>query len=373
MDMSDAAYEKRHRKYETFEKRIRLREKEKLKHEQYKLRERIEQLKSTDSSAFLSLDDSAFPTTPDIDDNESVASQSVAANGAPAPNEGERRRTLMLGIAQSLEERYRVLLPPDRPYKKPGKGSVDNSVEPERIAPLRRRASTAFESLANGSPEVEKERTLTLKIPPRASTVTTYKSKKKTQSESPPPPPSPPLSPPPKKRRGRSRPVTRSPSPLSATLSEPDIAVLNDGTGDESGEDEIDASDSNSDTQTRQTRPKKRWGSKKKSTPLYESISTPVPVPRRIGAPPQPQYASAANVVISNRSSSVLVIAAIRSSNAAVARKGRHLAAFGTKVPEIEHYEYELPAWILEDTSLRRHGADSDSEAENDDMDVDSS
>src|ERR1700735_1921502 len=65
-DTSDAAYEKRHRKYETFEKRQRLREKEKLKHEQYKLKERMEQLRAMDGSAFLALPSSSFSPIPSV-------------------------------------------------------------------------------------------------------------------------------------------------------------------------------------------------------------------------------------------------------------------------------------------------------------------
>ncbi|KAF8523219.1 hypothetical protein JB92DRAFT_3110190 [Gautieria morchelliformis] len=80
-ETSDLAYINRHRKYETFEKRQRRREKEKLVHEQYKLKERIEQLKGMDASAF----------------------------GAG----GEARRKEMLDIAEGLEMRYAVLLPPE--------------------------------------------------------------------------------------------------------------------------------------------------------------------------------------------------------------------------------------------------------------------
>ncbi|KAI5997946.1 hypothetical protein EDD15DRAFT_2363786 [Pisolithus albus] len=91
VDISDAAYEKRHRKYETFEKRQRLREKEKLKHEQYKLKERIEQLRAMDSSAFLALPASSFSI----------------------PHEKDHTAD-MLEAALMLEERYRTLLPSDK-------------------------------------------------------------------------------------------------------------------------------------------------------------------------------------------------------------------------------------------------------------------
>lgn len=147
-DTSDATYEKRHRKYETFEKRQRLREKEKLKHEQYKLKERIEQLRSMDGSAFLSLPSSLFhpPGTsapqegdksadgPIVVDGEINAGlqglPGIHVNGAALHNEGERRRTEILETAAGLEERYRVLLPPDKVVKELTSASVGGSRRP---------------------------------------------------------------------------------------------------------------------------------------------------------------------------------------------------------------------------------------------------
>ncbi|CCL98129.1 uncharacterized protein FIBRA_00123 [Fibroporia radiculosa] len=140
-DMSDAAYEKRHRKYETFEKRQRLREKEKLKHEQYKLKERIEQLRAMDTSAFLVLPSADFPEasispTPNFSLNDDQMLEELSSPnsyGSPAFVEGERRRKIMLDTASSLEERYRVLLPPDRKWleKKTNQSGVTGvSLEP---------------------------------------------------------------------------------------------------------------------------------------------------------------------------------------------------------------------------------------------------
>ncbi|KAI1793095.1 hypothetical protein LXA43DRAFT_1093007 [Ganoderma leucocontextum] len=137
VDTSDAAYEKRHRKYETFEKRQRLREKEKLKHEHYKLKERIEQLRGMDTSAFLAIPASEFDearsNTPgagaggahapadepasasaSASTSDVVDAFSLSLHGAAAYHEGERRRKEMLDVAMALEERYRTLLPPDR-------------------------------------------------------------------------------------------------------------------------------------------------------------------------------------------------------------------------------------------------------------------
>ncbi|KAI0695626.1 hypothetical protein BC835DRAFT_1346012 [Cytidiella melzeri] len=142
-DTSDAAYQKRHRKYETFEKRQRLREKEKLKHEEYKLKERIEQLRAMDTSAFLALPASKFSEPPGVSHDE-ISDETdpgladlpgAHVNGAAAYNEGERRRKEMLDIAQGLEERYRVLLPPDRKWAekkaKAKRESISQSTEPD--------------------------------------------------------------------------------------------------------------------------------------------------------------------------------------------------------------------------------------------------
>lgn len=158
-DTSDAAYEKRHRKYETFEKRQRLREKEKLKHEQYKLKERIEQLRGMDNAAFLALPASSFSPLPGhsnvADDSDVLANLPGAhVNGAAAYNEGERRRKEMLDIAATLEERYRVLLPPDR-IRKVGPGSINNSVEPELLQISSRQASRRTTDV--GESDVEEE------------------------------------------------------------------------------------------------------------------------------------------------------------------------------------------------------------------------
>ncbi|KAF8846083.1 hypothetical protein BDN67DRAFT_890992 [Paxillus ammoniavirescens] len=114
-DTSDATYEKRHRKYETFEKRQRLREKEKLKHEQYKLKERIEQLKAMDGSAFLGLPATSFSLPAGTSDDETgITLPGAHINGAAIYHEGERRRQEMLEVASMLEERYRTLLPSEK-------------------------------------------------------------------------------------------------------------------------------------------------------------------------------------------------------------------------------------------------------------------
>ena len=112
IDTSDGAYEKRHRKYETFEKRQRLREKEKLKHEHYKLKERIEQLRALEPSAFLSASDSFFAGSLHQPPHQGNPDAQGSTTDAPvtAHSEGEWRKRQMLDVANSLDARYRTLL-----------------------------------------------------------------------------------------------------------------------------------------------------------------------------------------------------------------------------------------------------------------------
>ncbi|KAI0785387.1 hypothetical protein BC629DRAFT_1288757 [Irpex lacteus] len=167
-DTSDAAYEKRHRKYETFEKRQRLREKEKLKHEQYKLKERIEQLRAMDTSAFLALPASKFSDPPGVvhhehfDDTDTGLADLPGAhiNGAAAYNEGERRRKEMLDIALGLEERYRVLLPPDRKWAE--------KKEKAKRETARQSAEHDYASHNGASSEPPHEEDMTLDEPPES-------------------------------------------------------------------------------------------------------------------------------------------------------------------------------------------------------------
>ncbi|KAJ7103220.1 hypothetical protein B0H15DRAFT_811479 [Mycena belliarum] len=192
---ADAVYEKRHRKYETFEKRQRLREKEKLKHEQYKLKERIEQLRGMDNSAFLAAPASSFSPRPGVPE---VVEDDLGLNGNPAYLEGERRRKEMLMNAQSLEERYRVLLPPER-QKKPAQSNAAFSIETE--SELSTKEYARFPD--DGESEVDEDymipipkkdtTKLKLKLPARPAlvipTITTSKAPSKKRQRSIPPPP----------------------------------------------------------------------------------------------------------------------------------------------------------------------------------------
>ncbi|CAE7219529.1 unnamed protein product [Rhizoctonia solani] len=95
-DSSDAMYERLHRKPEMLEKRQRRREKDKLEHERYKLKERVEQLRAMDLHHFRGL-----------------LSSSHSTPGTESNHELESIRSELLAHADDLIRRYDVLLPPD--------------------------------------------------------------------------------------------------------------------------------------------------------------------------------------------------------------------------------------------------------------------
>ncbi|KAL0951600.1 hypothetical protein HGRIS_008278 [Hohenbuehelia grisea] len=339
-DTSDATYEKRHRKYESFEKRVRLREKEKLKHEQYKLKERIEQLRAMDGAAFLHLPTTIFPLPPSAQPAEAPEEEdefSSYSNSA-IHVEGERRRKEMLDVALQLEDRYRVLLPPDKPYVK--------KVAPAPPPELNEEDDHEYEE-----PEKKEEKLkLKIKLTPRLSASTA-----RSISVSAPPPPKPPAPSKARKSHAPSTPKADVPStprmikpPSSAySNSDPPIFPESPAFAPEQPEDEQQESAS---------RPYKRMKSthvsaqsshargRPPSLPPIAAITAPV---RLTPAQDAPSKASKKEKQ-SDRPSSVLILAAMRTSSMPRSRKNqRNHTAFGTKVPQAvdEEREFELPDW----------------------------
>jgi len=301
-DTSDAVYERRHRKYETFEKRQRLREKEKLKHEHYKLKERIEQLRAIDGSAFLGLPATSFSSLPEavqVRDGHDESHLAASTNGVAVCNEGERRRQEMLDVASKLEERYRTLLPSEKKsYFDQKKASRQGSVQvhpstdtqPREELTVNGRASEAAVPTKFNTPLV-----LKIKVPKQSSF-------------------------------SRSASVTPLPKPTTRQPSSSPAKPFSRASF------ETESVDSE--------RPHKRIRPSH-TDETYSTRSSPeqVPRPSRTGPPPKPEPC-------------VLMQAAIRNSSAPSARKTqRHVTAFGTKVPqEIEILrDFELPEWIVPD------------------------
>ncbi|KAI0778971.1 hypothetical protein BD413DRAFT_609503 [Trametes elegans] len=361
-DTSDAAYEKRHRKYETFEKRQRLREKEKLKHEHYKLKERIDQLRAMDSSAFLALPASDFSEarggTPGpsggqnhdhTDDYDEKPLDSSHLHGAAAYHEGERRRKEMLETALQLERRYRTLLPPDRRWmekklEKP-QGQVtsvetvadeDDEVDDDESEPGEDgvAAEEGAEEDENGESEPEgddgeseidleeqerersKKLKLRIKFPPRM-----LAGPGKQESK---PPPS----------RGGGKQITLSPffkQHAEATSKR--------------GRYSVDTADT------------LHQAPSAKRARVYESISTAPKAKAKAKATKAANGAVKAESVSSSGlagkrepTECVLMVAAVRQVTAPTARKTqRHVTAFGVRVPpELEEVrDFEIPHWVL--------------------------
>ncbi|KAL0581050.1 hypothetical protein V5O48_000943 [Marasmius crinis-equi] len=422
VDTSDAAYERRHKKYETFEKRVRLREKEKLKHEQYKLQERIEQLRAMEYTAFLSLPASNFSPAPgrrEHDDPEGPAISSLPGahvNGAAAMHEAERRRQEMLDVAEALQERYRLLLPPERVprVRKPNESAGGTPILPASSPPpditdihiLSKATSIKSHKKRlpdDGESEIDQEdevmdSDLPLPAPEEKVKLMIRISKKASALNTPTPPVS--VSAPvkidkkPSKKRNKARSEFNGVYSADTPMSSPDIAVLETSASppkkrhrpnkkqrvaEEARSESVRAASKKPTYQ--QTRDD--LGSAGSLTPVsdagapsnsnrHASFIPPIAVlDESVSAPPTRRRGESSRPT-QNRSTSAaprprpprappkplrceLVVAAERASIQTVSRRGRNTSAFGYKIPEGVDMElqYELPLWILEDDEFQ--------------------
>jgi hypothetical protein len=360
-------YEKRHRKYETFEKRQRFREKEKLKHEQYKLKERIEQLRGMDGGAFLSLPAAMFSGAPRIANSDDPGIQDlpgIHVNGAALYNEGERRRKEVLETASTLEERYRVLLPPDRMkgLDKEKKQSVTprDSVDPE---PRGMRTRSHGEEFAvdvdepQMEPLVEKLK-LKIKFPAREQyLVDGSESKLIFQKKR----PSARLSATPNSRPKTRSSIRDSPVAVNDVSESPDaspvVSFQNPSSPTTNAEYNPPSSDLQMDHSPPQKRARRGTGVSSSSIPYdhseeelhaeehSDSKESHRKMRHRISQPDA-----------SGRETGVLMAVAVRSSGSGrkSQRTQRHVTAFGMKLhPELEEVrDFEIPDWIKKAVSI---------------------
>jgi len=382
-DTSDAMYEKRHRKYETFEKRQRFREKEKLKHEQYKLKERIEQLRGMDGAAFLSLPAAMFSSSSKVLDDDDPGIQDLPGihiNGAALYNEGERRRKVILETAATLEDRYRVLLPPDRMkgMEKEKKQTVtpSDSADPETRG--MRTRSHGGESVvdvdeAPVEPPVEKLK-LKIKFPTRDMSLGDGLESKPAF---------------PKKRSSArlsttpiSRPKTRSSiheSPIAVdnvTVS-PEVSPVVSFQKPSSSVTNMEYLPSSSSPHTDQDAPRKRA---RRGTGLSASASLPDDHqqeefhidedPDTKGSPRRTRHRPPLSDASARETGSVLMTVAVRSSGSGrkSQRTQRHVTAFGMKLhPELEEVrDFEIPEWIRKTVHIMDDMPDVPPEAHSD-------
>ncbi|KAM6498658.1 hypothetical protein JOM56_006606 [Amanita muscaria] len=379
LDTSDATYEKRHRKYETFEKRLRLREKEKLKHEHYKLKERIDQLKSMDGAAFLSLSTSFFSSLDGQEPENSDDGASTSHDGFTNNShyEGERRRKEMLDVAQSIEERYRMLLPPRKTNVSSWTEQDDRHSEekeepskPEAESPPAARDTSGIKlkiKLTNPQAQVistsvqpaplKKSRPIAL--PPRPSPLRQATSQHEIE-EPPQPPPSPPA-----------LPTEEVAADVSGTIG----GTMEEGP--ETIEEEAVSPQPSGSTVGTSAAPVSIPATPM-SNPEIVTLEAVAPVMAReeedelnTFSPPNRSQPSS-GTPMRRETTGLLMKAAFRSSGSTKSRNTmRSVTAFGVKVPQAieEPRDFELPSWLLdppEDEEVEA-GQYSDDDGESDD------
>ena len=375
-DTSDATYEKRHRKYETFEKRQRLREKEKLKHEQYKLKERIDQLRGMDGNAFLSLPASLFrplgtsalqegdgsANIPIVVDDDIDAGlhdlPGIHVNGAALHNEGERRRKEILETAANLEERYRVLLPPDKVVKELTSASAGGSRRPS--------ASVEPEEEVVSSPQHPQQKLkLRIKFPPQGSPVANGNGSEAILEIVPGESPTQIRTQTPKPEQTPRRVSTRGTGAVPSTPVLPITRKTRNA---------ITGTPSVVDTESPRPNKRPRRGTRAQEAEdedptnpdTMEEVEPPSPISAAVPHKSHPKYHHPYHT--HNQSAGILMATALRSSSLTshrtTQRTQRHLTAFGLKIhPEIEEIrDFKIPCWLKEERLEMHMGQELDGE-----------
>lgn len=422
-----------------------------MKHEHYKLKERIEQLRAMDGSAFLALPASSFTPIPGFSPNDGDDGigniPGTHINGAAAHNEGERRRKEMLDIASSLDERYRVLLPPDR-VRKPvdhtpaditehpshgGRGqrhegedieldgpammtiSVQKEVEKLKFK-LPARSSTSTPSVP--SPKLTSTKKPRLSAPPHKQPATLSKEREAPSTSLTPPPPTPEVPieprlslPPVVVEQEPELPASRTPPPPNEPqvvtspvpfnheihsgddmdISSPEAVEAPKEAAEEASKEAAEEASieavEEASKEVAEAAPKEALKDEEPATPAADEeeltsrpakrikISEPPKSPHsRVSLPPSQSISVASRGFSRGRSTfpqgynkkpngvpyesasgekqyttSLLMIAAIRSSAGTVHRNARHHKAFGVKVPNSidDVQDFFLPDWAL--------------------------
>ena len=127
-----------------------------------------------DSAAFMALPASSFSPMPkeaavDPEEIAAVSSPYTNLNGHIPHTEGERRRKEMLNVATMLEERYRVLLPPDR-VRRAQEPVLSESTSKTQVL------SRDGDDSETDQASVFEENKFRLRLPARSSTSTTSAS-----------------------------------------------------------------------------------------------------------------------------------------------------------------------------------------------------
>lgn len=393
-DTSDVAYEKRHRKYETFEKRQRLREKEKLQHEHYKLKERIDQLRSMDIHAFLGLPASSFsrgfaPNGPPQDEPVPFDPTGAHAHNLATLHEGEQRKVAMLDAAASLEERYRTLLNlgTDRRKTESRAPSINTSVDPDVHSVVEESVILAgnggVEEYGAVTPVKTEKIKLKIKWPLRRPAVTPASPKPPSPSKRAAMPPIAITSAPP------SQPLKQSESsPLALDPSTPAYAAYSPSPShglsiDASSQSPFVNASTSSGAYLARRQPRKRapdgtflkkdadltsWSKEQSVRPRkrlrisFNTADSPVDADDSFDAVESPSSPTTHR----RREQSALILSAMRTASAPNARHTqRHVTAFGVKLPpNLETVrEFKIPDWALPESmrSFSDEGQDEES------------
>lgn len=320
-----------------------------------------------DGSAFLTLPVSLFrpldaPASQEEDGTANVSAivddttdtglhdlPGIHVNGAALHNEGERRRTEILETAAGLEERYRVLLPPDKVVKELTSASVGGSrrpsasLEPEEVveeqeAPLsqpQQKLKLRIKFPPQGSPSANGNGNANFSKPAPEQSRTQIQTQSQKSVHSP--------------RRANTRSVGAVPStPLlsgtrpktrTSTAGSPSVADL--------------------ESPRPNKRPRRRTHAQEVEDEEFvgsdtgeeaEQVSSAsVTAPRKFHPKVHhPQHTH-------NQPTGILMSTAMRTSSLSSHRKAqrtqRHLTAFGLKIhPEVEEIrDFEIPYWLKEE------------------------
>jgi len=320
-----------------------------------------------DGSAFLSLPASLFrpPGTSTSQEGDGSANgpivvdgdndtglydlPGVHVNGAALHNEGERRRKEILETAAGLEERYRVLLPPDKVVKELTSASAAGS----------RRPSASVEPEAAGEEEIvlppqqpQQKIKLRIKFPPQGSPVANGNGIGVIPGSVPAQPQAQAQAQMPKSDYPPRRASTRSAGAVPTTPVHPATRPKTRSS--------ITGSPSVTDLESPRPNKRRRGAQAQEADDedfvdhdAGEEVELPSPGP--VTAPHKPHSKPHHPHHAHNQPMGLLMATALRSSSLTSHRKTqrtqRHLTAFGLKIhPEIEEIrDFEIPYWLKEE------------------------
>jgi hypothetical protein len=286
-----------------------------------------------DASAFASVATSLFADGPSVPPTEAEDTQH---NHAQMVYEGERRKALMLKVADGLEERYRTLLNPDalKAYENAVNGSAatkeESSGEQAFEEEEEEEGEGGIEGIDGEVEEEEEERPpqspspvdisttqnarLRIRLPARSSLPSSTAGTPKPPSSS--------------RKKHPPRPAL-SPTVMSTTTPPASTRKsLRHKTGQFLNGDEPYFESTTSHQPALATPPTKRI--RRASVTSQGSSST------RVSTPPHSER---------DWRKSELYIAAQRSAPALSRKPARHQMAFGSKMPEMPEMEFEIPRW----------------------------